>query len=126
MTYPDHRVQPPGSPVFVDRWESDEDFAVHPKGSQPKRTLVCPAGETAQYLIPNHSYIFKTTKKSWQAQQVWSEVIAYRIGILAGIDVPPSFIAVDEANGTTGVLMEFSLDILRKPSRPGLSMPPTT
>lgn len=101
------RIQPPGAPVFIGGWASDEDFAVHPKGSQPKRTLICPCSETARYLIPNHSYIFKTTKKLWQDKQIWSEVIAYRIGAIAGIDIPPSFIAVDENTGSVGVLMEF-------------------
>jgi hypothetical protein len=57
-------------------------------------------------LIPNHTYIFKTAKRDWQNQQIWSEFIAYRIGSLSGIDLPPCFIAVD-GHGDTGVLMEF-------------------
>lgn len=99
--------QPAGETVFVGSWLEDEDFAVHPKGSQPKKTLTCPATATQPYLIPGHSYIFKTAKKDWQAQQLWSEVAAYRLGSLVGARVPPCFVAVDEATGQAGVLMEF-------------------
>jgi hypothetical protein len=48
-----------------------------------------------------------TVKKKWQNQQIWSEVIAYRIGTMVGLEVPPCFIAVEEFTGLTGVLMEF-------------------
>lgn len=96
-----------GQTVFIDSWEADEDFGIHPKGSQPKRVVVCPIDEASPFLIPGHSYIFKTAKKAWQAQQMWSEVIAYRIACLAGLRAPPCFVAVDSQTGEAGVLMEF-------------------
>jgi len=93
--------------VFIHEWEDDEDFGIHPKGSQPKRVVFCPDPAPFEFLIPQHSYIFKTSKKAWQSQQLWSEVIAYRVAQLAGVDAPPCFVAVDGRSGETGVLMEF-------------------
>ncbi|HZH09291.1 MAG TPA: HipA domain-containing protein [Microvirga sp.] len=99
-------TQSPGAPVLVGRWQQDEDFPVFPVGSKPKRMLICPDDATEPYLIKGHAYLFKTAI-GWQAQQIWSEVIAYRLGALIGLPVPPAFIAVDERTGDTGVLVEF-------------------
>lgn len=99
--------QPAGETVFIEDWEADEDFGIHPKGSQPKRVVTCPTNVLLPYLIPGHRYIFKTAKKDWQAQQMWSEVVAYRIACLANLRAPPCFAAVDRSTGEVGVLMEF-------------------
>jgi len=96
----------PGEPVIVSQWAQHEDFPVFPIGSKPKRMLISPDGVREPFLIPNHAYLFKTAL-GWQAQQVWSEVVSYRIGAMLGLPVPPCFIAVDEASGETGVLVEF-------------------
>ena len=68
--------------------------------------LVCPANASEPFLIPGHSYLFKTAM-GWQQQQVWSEVIAYRIGSMLGLPVPPCFVAFDSRTGFTGALVEF-------------------
>lgn len=68
--------------------------------------LICPQDAAEPYLIPGHAYLFKTAM-GWQEKQVWSEVIAYRLGVLFGLDVPPCFVAVDENTGETGALVEF-------------------
>jgi hypothetical protein len=92
--------------VDVSNWTLHEDFAVFPVGSKPKRMLVSPTGVSEPFLISGHSYLFKTAR-GWQQQQVWSEVIAYRIGSMLGLPVPPCFIAVDDKTGETGALVEF-------------------
>lgn len=99
--------QAAGQAVPIGSWSADDDFGIHPKGSQPKRVVVCPEDATYSFLIPGHSYIFKTAKKDWQAQQLWSEVVAYRVACLAHVHAPPCFAAFDELTGETGVLMEF-------------------
>jgi hypothetical protein len=95
-----------GRPVLVGAWKTDEDFAVHPVGSKPKRMLTCPPGVDHPCLIPGHSYLFKTAR-GWRANQLWSEVIAYQLGALTGVDVPPCFLAVNETSGEVGALIEF-------------------
>ncbi len=52
-----------------------------------------------------HKYLFKTPR-DWQANQVWSEIIAYYVGDLCGVTVPPAYLATDN-DGLTGVLVEF-------------------
>lgn len=57
-------------------------------------------------MIEGHTYLFKVAH-GWQAGQMWSEAIAYQLGVAAGLDVPPCFIAFDPAVGEWGCLIEF-------------------
>lgn len=98
-------LQPTGSPIFVGSWLPDEDFPIHPVGSKPKKVLVCPEG-CAPPVIAGHHYIFKIAD-GWKSPQLWSEIVAYQLGCIAGIPVPPAFLAVDEVTGQCGVLIEF-------------------
>lgn len=68
--------------------------------------LVCPADVEESFLAQGHSYLFKTAV-GWQRQQVWSEVIAYKVGAELGLPVPPCFIALDRRTGETG--LSFSM-----------------
>jgi hypothetical protein len=111
------RLQPAGETVRIDGWKCDENFPFHPIGSQPKRVVICP-DDAKDYLRPGRKYIFKTAKRNWQQQQLWAEVLAYRIGSLLGIDVPPCFIGLDGNTGEAGALVEFFLDV------PGEAIPP--
>lgn len=98
--------QTPGRPVLLGAWARDEDFGVHPSGSKPKSMLICPEGPHDAPLIPGHAYLFKPAI-GWRAQQMWSEVIAYRVGALVGLDVPPCFVGLNEQTGEPGALVEF-------------------
>lgn len=89
--------------IDIGAWAADEDHPVHPIGSKPKRTVIAPADASAP-LIPGHSYLFKTAT-GWQAQQVWSEVIAYEVGDMLGLPVPRCMIA--KRGDETGALIEF-------------------
>jgi hypothetical protein len=95
-----------GEVVQVAPWATDEDHPVFPVGSKPKRLLVCPQAVAEPFLIPGHKYLFKIAS-GWQAYQSWSEVIAYEIGKIVGLSVPPAFIALDARTGEMGVLVEF-------------------
>lgn len=98
--------QHPHAPVDVSSWEVDEEFGIHPVGSKPKQMLVAPQNVAHPFIIPGHSYLFKSAS-GWREQQVWSEVIAYRIAKSLHLPVPPAFIAVNSATRVTGVLVEF-------------------
>ncbi|WP_441261141.1 HipA domain-containing protein [Bradyrhizobium sp. 521_C7_N1_3] len=97
---------PQSEPVDVAAWNVDPDFAVHPVGSKPKRMVQCPDPAPQPFLIPGHAYLFKVAH-AWRAQQLWSEFIAYRIGALAGLDVPPCYLAINSKTGEVGALIEF-------------------
>lgn len=100
------RSQLPREPIFVDDWPLSEDFPTFPVGSKPKRMIICPSQAQESGLIANHAYLFKIAEQ-WQTYQVWSEFLAYRLSIIAGLKVPPAFIAVHQETGETGVLLEF-------------------
>ncbi|AXV15284.1 hypothetical protein CYG48_05950 [Neorhizobium sp. SOG26] len=68
--------------------------------------LIAPHNITLPYIIPGHSYLFKSAS-GWREQQIWSEVIAYRLAKSLDLPVPPCFIAHDSCTGATGVLVEF-------------------
>lgn len=68
--------------------------------------VICPTETDAPFLIPGHHYLFKRAE-GWQRYQIWSEIIAYRLGSLMGLDVPPAFLAVDEKRERVGVLVEM-------------------
>jgi hypothetical protein len=103
-----HSPQLPTQIVQIEGWQADEDYAIFPSGAKPKRTFVCPHGVTQPFLIEGHRYLFKVAVAAdFRAYQCWSEVIAYEIGNMLGLDVPPSFIAVNGKTGEMGALVEF-------------------
>jgi hypothetical protein len=98
--------QPEAVVVDIAAWDVDDEFGIHPVGSKPKRMVIAPATTDFPFIIPGHSYLFKTAT-GFRAPQIWSEVIAYRLGKLLGLPVPPCFIAFDSKTGETGALVEF-------------------
>lgn len=92
--------------IDVSSWKADEDFPIFPIGSKPKRLLRCPASPAQPFLIPGHAYLFKVAH-DWRAQQLWSEVMAYRIAAMIGFDVPRCFVAADPEKSEVGALVEF-------------------
>jgi len=92
--------------IQIGTWAEDEEFGIHPYGSKSKRTLVAPAAATHPLLIPGHKYLFKKAD-DWKAQQMWSEALAFQIGAVAGLPVPPCFVAIDETTDEAGALIEF-------------------
>lgn len=92
--------------VSLNGWEPDEDFPFGPLGAKAKRIFVCPNPPPFGFLIGGHRYIFKEPQGT-KAQQVWSEVIAYEIGRMAHVEIPPAFLATAPGNGSPGVLIEY-------------------
>jgi len=101
--------QPPVEPVDVARWRGDEEFAVCPEGARDKSLLYSPSPTPYGFLIPGHRYLFKHSAKFYP-DQFWTEIIAYRIGCLLGVPVPPALVAWDSDTDTCGALIEWFLD----------------
>lgn len=98
--------QGPDQVVSLNGWPPDEDFPFGPQGAKAKRIFICPNPPPHGFLIGGHRYIFKEPTGT-KSQQIWSEVIAYEIGKLAGVAVPPAFLATAPGNGSPGVLIEY-------------------
>ncbi|MCK1573913.1 HipA domain-containing protein [Bradyrhizobium sp. 174] len=93
--------------IDVADWIRDEDFAIFPVGSKPKRALFCPSPSPFPFLIAGHRYLFKVST-GWRINQHWSEVIAYQLSQICGAPAcAPCFVALDSKTGEVGVVVEF-------------------
>lgn len=83
--------------VDITDWAIGGSFAYYPDGSRAKFEVFCPSNIDYSFLIPNHRYLFKKTfeRKSGIIfyEQFWTEIIAYKLGRILNIEVPPAFIA---------------------------------
>lgn len=87
-------------------WLQDSEFAVYPQGARAKQSVFAPDEVPDPCLVPRQRYLFKWSKGSYP-DQFWSEVIAYRVGCLLGVEVPPAFAAFDSDTGISAALIEW-------------------
>jgi len=94
--------------TFIDvvEWESDAEFAVFPQGARAKDAVFSPPQSPDTFIVPSKRYLFKRSKKSYP-DQFWGEIIAYRIGCLMGVPVPPAFAAWNSSTGHCAALIEW-------------------
>jgi hypothetical protein len=93
--------------VDVAAWGVDEEVSRLP-GSKPKITLICSTEEIRPFLNPGQGYVYKLADMgNRRAVQLWCEVIAYEVGRLVGVAVPPALVATNSEAGTIGALIEF-------------------
>lgn len=94
---PANTEQQPNEVVDITSWAIGGSFAHYPDGSRAKFEVFCTSDTPYQFLIPRHRYLFKKTfeRKSSVVfyEQFWTEIIAYKIGRVMGIEVPPAFLA---------------------------------
>lgn len=97
--------------VDVSAWGRDEESGeVYPEGSREKKLCRSPKEKIYDFIIPNHRYLFKQSFVRYP-EQFWVEIIAYKIGILIGINVPPAFVAIDTKENKIGALIEWFLNL---------------
>jgi hypothetical protein len=87
-------------------WEQDAEFGVFPQGARAKDAVFAPAKPVDDVLVPGKRYLFKRSKRSYP-DQFWGEVIAYRVGCLLGLQVPPAFTAFNSHTGHSAALIEW-------------------
>ena len=95
-------------------WQRDEEYPIHPVGSREKQIVICPNPAPYDFLIPTHRYLLKFSNPRAPSQFL-SEVMAYRVGTLLSVPVPPTFPAFDRNDRSAAALIEFFL------GRPGES-----
>lgn len=109
--------QGPEQVVDIADWPVYEDYDVFPEGARAKTLRVCPAPSPHDFCIPGHRYLFKEAIKSAKEPgrprhpaQYWSEAIAFRIGRLMGLTLPPVFVAIDSTTSEPGTVNEWFMD----------------
>lgn len=90
----------------VASWEQDSEFGVFPQGARAKDAVFAPDAPPEAVLVAGKRYLFKRSKRSYP-EQFWGEVIAYRIGCLLGLEVPPAFAAWNLQTGHCAALIEW-------------------
>ncbi len=110
--------QPVDEPINVTNWKTDDEFSIYPEGARDKTLFNSPLNSHHKFLISNHRYLYKYSlyefshldKPPRHPDQFWTEIIAYHIGCLLEIPVPPAFVAFNEKDKTCGALIEWFLD----------------
>lgn len=92
--------------IDVANWEQDAEFGVFPQGARAKDAVFSPNEPPDPALVPNKRYLFKRSKQSYP-DQFWGEIIAYRIGCLMGLQVPPAFAAWNSSSDICAALIEW-------------------
>lgn len=90
---------------FIDVVSWSKEIEPHQEGKREKNKVYCP-NDINFPLIPNHLYIFKQSSHNFPAQ-FWVEIIAFRLGCLMEISVPPAFVAIDSNREIAGALIEW-------------------
>ncbi len=110
-------------PVIIDTWQRDDTYeGVYPSGSRVKDSYFSPLVAENKHLKSNWRYLFKLsrTKFPWQ---FWCEIIAYRLGCIIGVKVPPAHIGLSrnykKDSETHAALIEWFYDDKKEGYIPG-------
>jgi hypothetical protein len=95
------------NPIDVADWGRHLEFSeAYPEGARPKRIVVSPIEPVQSVIRPSWQYMFKLSDPKYP-EQFWAELIAYQIGLLLNVPVPPSHAAFDSMTGECGSLSEW-------------------
>lgn len=89
--------------VDVSNW-SIGDLTAYPEGARDKALLESSPQSTLPFIIPSHKYLLKKTYSVKATgtvlyEQFWNEIIAYKLGRVLGVKVPPAFVAYYQREG---------------------------
>jgi len=110
----DNVYQEPHQIIDLADWETHQDYEVFPVGARDKSLRICPDPPPFDFCLAGHRYLFKEAIKSAKdsdqpryPDQYWAEVIAFRIGRMMGLTLPPVFVAIDSARNEPGTINEW-------------------
>lgn len=99
--------------ICVDDWDLDEssyESGLYPEGAREKMVLFSPSDVGELPLRPSWRYLLKKSR-SWAHWQFWMEVMAYRIGQIMDVPVPPAYVGLRQDPTTDapsyGALIEW-------------------
>ncbi len=99
--------------ICIDHWDPDEssyESGLYPEGSREKAVYFSPADVKPLPLKPKWRYLFKKSR-AWAPWQFWMEIMAYRIGQIMGVQVPPAYVGLSKKESpgqeTYGALIEW-------------------
>lgn len=97
-------IQP--SVIDVSDWPEDPEHPRYPEGAREKSALFPPDSVPFDFIKPARRYLFKLSDPRYP-EQFWAETIAYVVGCLLDVEVPPAYIAVHSERAVCGALIEW-------------------
>lgn len=92
--------------IDVATWQADDLYASYPEGARSKDAYFPPEDVVHTFIDKNRRYLYKRSNKKYP-DQLWGEVVAYHVGCLLGVTVPPAFVAKNDAEGDCAALIEW-------------------
>ncbi|MBF0098028.1 MAG: HipA domain-containing protein [Magnetococcales bacterium] len=99
-------IQLPSEVIDISSWHPDDRFPVYPEGSREKSAWISPQTPELPFLLGSHRYLFKHSSDRHPVQ-FWGEIVAYRLGCLMGIPVPPAYVAQKSTDPRPAALIEW-------------------
>ena len=83
-------------PIVIDNWQKDDTYeGVYPSGARVKDAYFSPEKPDDRCIKPNWRYLFKLSRDKFP-WQFWCEIIAYRLGYIIDVEVPPAHIGISK------------------------------
>lgn len=92
--------------IDVTSWPIDPEHATYPEGAREKRAIFPPDSLPFPFLKPGRRYLFKLSDDRYP-EQFWAEIVAYHVGDMLGVSVPPAYAAYDGQKGDCGAIIEW-------------------
>lgn len=90
--------------INIEQWRRDESYeGIYNEGTREKDIVYSPEEPEVRSIKPNWRYMFKLSRSlDWCPWQFWMEIIAYRLGCLMDIRVPPAFVGYTTQYSSSG------------------------
>jgi hypothetical protein len=92
--------------IDVTDWPVDDLYETYPEGARSKTAFFPPERVQFPFILPKRRYLYKRSRKRYP-DQFWAEIIAYLVGGLLDVPVPPAYAAVNTKDGDCGALIEW-------------------
>jgi hypothetical protein len=90
----------------VTDWVQDEIYGNYPEGARSKNAIFPPDQLDLTFILKGRRYLYKRSDKRYP-DQFWGEIVAYLVGGILDVQVPPAFAAFDRDGGDCGALIEW-------------------
>lgn len=92
--------------IDVTNWNLDDQFGSYPEGARVKSAFFPPENVGFDFINEQKRYLYKRSRNAYP-DQFWAEIVAYQIGCILGVEVPPAFASYNTKDRTCGALIEW-------------------
>jgi hypothetical protein len=92
--------------IDVADWLDDELYPNYPEGARSKDAIFPPPDMPINFIKAQRRYLYKRSNRKYP-DQFWGEIVAYLVGCLLDVQVPPAFAATNSVKDDCGALIEW-------------------